>query len=129
MKITRYNFNKIIFFEYPKNIPPAKNKKSHRKDFYAGHQPLYQRKRASLCKPLCSLTKPHIRKFRRIRRELHEFRVAVHLRRHVQNELKYGFKHGEAVAIGMLMAIRLGEDLGITEKGCYEAINNILVKY
>lgn len=44
-------------------------------------------------------------------------------------ELKHGFKHGEAVAIGMLMAIRLGEDLGITEKGCYEAINNILVKY
>lgn len=44
-------------------------------------------------------------------------------------ELKSGLKHGEAVAIGMLMAIRLGEDLGVTPKSCYEAINNILIKY
>ena len=44
-------------------------------------------------------------------------------------ELKYGYKHGEAVSIGMLMAIKLGIDLGITDKKCYIAIYNILKKY
>lgn len=44
-------------------------------------------------------------------------------------ELKYGYKHGEAVAIGMLMAIKLGIDLGVTDKECYNVIYNILNKY
>ena len=44
-------------------------------------------------------------------------------------ELKYGYKHGEAVAIGMLMAIEMGVDLKVTDKSCYDAIKNILEKY
>ena len=44
-------------------------------------------------------------------------------------ELKYGYKHGEAVAIGMLLAIKMGIDLGITNKECYSIIYNILEKY
>ena len=44
-------------------------------------------------------------------------------------ELKYHYKHGEAVAIGMLMAIKLGIDLGITPKECYDKIYNILKLY
>lgn len=44
-------------------------------------------------------------------------------------ELKYGYKHGEAVAIGMLMAIDMGIDLGITDKSCYDIIYNILKLY
>ena len=44
-------------------------------------------------------------------------------------ELKYGYKHGEAVAIGMLMAIKMGEDLGVTSKECYEPILKILKLY
>ncbi|MBR6072587.1 MAG: 3-dehydroquinate synthase [Acholeplasmatales bacterium] len=44
-------------------------------------------------------------------------------------ELKYGYKHGEAVAIGMLMAIKMGEDLNVTPKECYDVIFNILKLY
>ncbi len=44
-------------------------------------------------------------------------------------ELKYGYKHGEAVAIGMLMAIKMGIDLNITNKECYNVIYDILNKY
>ena len=44
-------------------------------------------------------------------------------------ELKYHYKHGEAVAIGMLMAIKLGIDLGITSKDVYDKIFNILKIY
>lgn len=44
-------------------------------------------------------------------------------------ELKLKLKHGEAVALGMLMAIRLGIDLGVTEEGTYATILNILIKY
>ena len=44
-------------------------------------------------------------------------------------ELKYGYKHGEAVAIGMLMAIKMGIDLGITDKECYKPILDILKIY
>lgn len=44
-------------------------------------------------------------------------------------ELKYGYKHGEAVAIGMLMAIRMGIDLGVTKKECYKPILDILNLY
>ena len=44
-------------------------------------------------------------------------------------ELEDGYKHGEAVAIGMLMAIRLGEDLGITNKNIYNDLYNILKSY
>ena len=44
-------------------------------------------------------------------------------------ELKYHYKHGEAVAIGMLMALKLGIDLGITQKECYDVIYNILKAY
>lgn len=41
-------------------------------------------------------------------------------------ELQEGYKHGEAVAIGMLMAIRLGIDLKITKESCYNDLKNIL---
>lgn len=44
-------------------------------------------------------------------------------------ELKYGYKHGEAVAIGMLMAIKMGIDLGITDKSCYKPILDIIKLY
>ena len=44
-------------------------------------------------------------------------------------ELKYGYKHGEAVAIGMLMAIKMGIDLNVTPKECYDEIFNILKLY
>ncbi len=44
-------------------------------------------------------------------------------------ELKYGYKHGEAVAIGMLMAIRMGIDLKITEESCYSELESILKLY
>lgn len=44
-------------------------------------------------------------------------------------ELKYGYKHGEAVAIGMLMAIEMGVDLGVTDKECYNDILNVLKLY
>ena len=44
-------------------------------------------------------------------------------------ELKYGYKHGEAVSIGMLMAIKMGIDLNITNKECYSVIYDILNKY
>ena len=44
-------------------------------------------------------------------------------------ELKYGYKHGEAVAIGMLMALRLGVDLGVTPKEYYNEMLEILKLY
>ncbi|MBQ3252953.1 MAG: 3-dehydroquinate synthase, partial [Acholeplasmatales bacterium] len=44
-------------------------------------------------------------------------------------ELKYGYKHGEAVAVGMLMALKMGTDLGVTDKSCYDVLYNILKKY
>lgn len=44
-------------------------------------------------------------------------------------ELEMGLKHGEAVALGMLMAIKLGEDLGVTSKECYSVIEDILKHY
>ena len=44
-------------------------------------------------------------------------------------ELKYNYKHGEAVAIGMLMALRLGIKLGVTEENALEKIENILKLY
>ena len=44
-------------------------------------------------------------------------------------ELKYGYKHGEAVAVGMLMALRMGIDLGITPKEAYDTVYDILKKY
>ena len=44
-------------------------------------------------------------------------------------EMKYGYKHGEAVGIGMLMAIKLGIDLNITPVECYDYILNVLKIY
>ena len=44
-------------------------------------------------------------------------------------ELKYGYKHGEAVAIGMLMALRMGIDLGVSSKESFDVIYNILKLY
>lgn len=44
-------------------------------------------------------------------------------------ELKYGYRHGEAVAIGMLMALKFGIDKGVTNPKCYDIIKNILVSY
>lgn len=43
-------------------------------------------------------------------------------------ELKYGYKHGVAVAIGMLMALKFGIDMKETKKECYDVIYNILRK-
>ncbi len=44
-------------------------------------------------------------------------------------ELKYNYKHGEAVAIGMLMALRIGIKLKITDEECLNEIENILKLY
>lgn len=44
-------------------------------------------------------------------------------------ELKYGYRHGEAVAIGMLMALKFGIDEGVTNPRCYNIIKEILEKY
>lgn len=44
-------------------------------------------------------------------------------------ELKYGYRHGEAVAIGMLMALKFGIDMGVTNPKCYDIIKDILVAY
>lgn len=44
-------------------------------------------------------------------------------------ELKYNLKHGHAVALGMLMAIHFGIDLGITNKEVYSKILTILNLY
>lgn len=44
-------------------------------------------------------------------------------------ELKYGYKHGEAVSVGMLMAIQMGVDLKITDPSCYNKIKAILELY
>ena len=44
-------------------------------------------------------------------------------------ELKEHLRHGEAVAIGMLMAIRFGIDLGITNEDCYNDLKEILKSY
>ncbi|MDE7095267.1 MAG: 3-dehydroquinate synthase, partial [Anaeroplasmataceae bacterium] len=44
-------------------------------------------------------------------------------------ELKLGLKHGEAVALGMLMVIRFGIDLGLTEENCYKELKEIIKLY
>jgi len=44
-------------------------------------------------------------------------------------ELEEGYKHGEAVAIGMLMAIKFGIDLNITNKDIYKDVVDILNGY
>lgn len=44
-------------------------------------------------------------------------------------ELKLGLKHGEAVALGMLMVVQLGIDLGLTEKSCYYELKEIIKLY
>jgi 3-dehydroquinate synthase len=44
-------------------------------------------------------------------------------------ELKMGFKHGEAVSVGMLMAIKFGIDLGLTDAGLYDSIKSVLESY
>ncbi len=44
-------------------------------------------------------------------------------------ELKYGYKHGEAVAVGMVMALKMGIDLGITNSECLNLIESIIKLY
>ncbi|MCR5786241.1 MAG: 3-dehydroquinate synthase [Acholeplasmatales bacterium] len=44
-------------------------------------------------------------------------------------ELEKNLLHGEAVALGMLMALRFGEDLGITPKDIYPQVKSILESY
>lgn len=44
-------------------------------------------------------------------------------------ELEEGYKHGQAVAIGMLMALKFGIDLGITDKSIYTSLVKILKDY
>ena len=44
-------------------------------------------------------------------------------------ELKYNLKHGIAVAVGMLMAIKMGIDLELTDSSCYHVLESTLVKY
>jgi 3-dehydroquinate synthase len=44
-------------------------------------------------------------------------------------ELKYGYKHGVAVGIGMRMALTKGVDLGVTDPLAKDTINRILDKY
>lgn len=40
-----------------------------------------------------------------------------------------GYTHGEAVAFGMIIAVRLGEKLGITEQGTTEKIDAMIKKF
>ncbi len=44
-------------------------------------------------------------------------------------ELKMNLKHGEAVSVGMLMAIKFGIDLGLTDKSIYEDVKQVLELY
>ncbi len=44
-------------------------------------------------------------------------------------ELEMNLKHGEAVALGMLMMLRFGIDKGITEEACYTRVMDILRLY
>lgn len=44
-------------------------------------------------------------------------------------ELKYNLKHGIAVAIGMLMALKLGIDLELTDPSCYKILESTLNNY
>lgn len=44
-------------------------------------------------------------------------------------ELEMNLKHGEAVALGMLMALRFGIDNGITKEECYAKVKKILQLY
>ncbi|MDE6656359.1 MAG: 3-dehydroquinate synthase, partial [Anaeroplasmataceae bacterium] len=44
-------------------------------------------------------------------------------------ELKLGLKHGEAVALGMLMVLRFGIDLGLTEESSYAKLKKIIKLY
>ena len=44
-------------------------------------------------------------------------------------ELKMNLKHGEAVAIGMLMAINFGIDLGISDNDLYTSVKKVLDSY
>ena len=44
-------------------------------------------------------------------------------------ELKMNLKHGQAVSVGMLMAINFGIDLGITDKAIYDKVKNVLELY
>ncbi|MDE7213529.1 MAG: 3-dehydroquinate synthase, partial [Anaeroplasmataceae bacterium] len=44
-------------------------------------------------------------------------------------ELKLGLKHGEAVALGMLMVLRFGIDLGLTEENSYKELKEIIKLY
>lgn len=44
-------------------------------------------------------------------------------------EMKEHLRHGEAVAKGMLMALQLGIDLGVTEEYTYKALESILKRY
>lgn len=44
-------------------------------------------------------------------------------------ELKLGLKHGEAVALGMLMVIRFGINLGLTEESSYIELKEIIKLY
>ena len=44
-------------------------------------------------------------------------------------ELKMGLKHGEAVGVGMLMAIKFGIDLGVTPKHLLKEVEDVLKLY
>lgn len=44
-------------------------------------------------------------------------------------ELKMNLKHGEAVAVGMLMAIKFGIDLGLTDSLIYDQVKEVLDLY
>lgn len=44
-------------------------------------------------------------------------------------ELKLDLKHGEAVALGMLMVLRFGMDLGLTEESSYIELKEIIKLY
>lgn len=44
-------------------------------------------------------------------------------------EMEKGLRHGEAVALGMLMAIKFGIDLGLTKENCYKDLKDILDGY
>ncbi len=44
-------------------------------------------------------------------------------------EMKYNLSHGHAVGVGMLLEVMFGIDLNVTNKKCFDILNNILLKY
>lgn len=47
----------------------------------------------------------------------------------IEKKTNYVMNHGEAISLGMLLAIKIGVERGITNKAIYEKLESILVKH